>query len=153
MIIWSTVCLAARRMILTGLQHEERRRRNREGGQEEREVVGKNWAEEGGGIVREQKRLQHEFPLLPYPPSLPNAVSPGGCLQVVLWVEVTVHKQHSVCTDKIESHTTCRRRGRAGRRRAACTSPAARNCLSRASPTCPRAEEEDKRALILLKVL
>ena len=43
--------------------------------------------------------------------------------------------------------------GRAGCRREARTSPAARNCLPSVSPTCPRAEEEDKRALILFKVL
>lgn len=48
---------------------------------------------------------------LPRPPSLPNAVCPGGCLQIILWVEVTVHKQYCVCTDEVESYTTCGGRG------------------------------------------
>jgi len=38
-------------------------------------------------------------------------VGPGGCLQIILWVEVTVHKQHCVCTDEVESYTTYGGRG------------------------------------------
>jgi len=40
---------------------------------------------------------------------LPDPVSPGSCLQVVLGVEVTVHEDDRVCTGQVDALATCGR--------------------------------------------
>ena len=40
---------------------------------------------------------------------MPDPVSPGSCLQVVLGVEVTVHEDDRVCTGQVDALATCSR--------------------------------------------